>query len=93
MVWDDRSSVSVPLLKNVLTGVMGTFDEELRTWFAQNAPAVQCQLVPREGDEHQSVFEGVTAAACFSHHQVWLPACRRPTSATHTRPLVGKCSS
>lgn len=73
MVWDDRSSVSVPVLKNIMTGVMGTFDEELRSWFAANAPAVQVALVAREGDDKQSLFEGLTAAASFSHHQARAP--------------------
>jgi hypothetical protein len=72
MVWDDRSSVSVPILKSLLTGVMGTYDEELRAWFASNAPNVQLQLVGREGDTNQSIIEGATASACFSHHQVCL---------------------
>lgn len=93
MVWDDRSSVGVPLLKNILTGVMGTFDEELRTWFAQNAPTVECQLVAREGDEHQSLFEGATAAACFSHHQVRLAssaACLHSTHSAYRQRCVKK---
>jgi hypothetical protein len=70
LVWDDRSSTSVPVLKSMLTGVMGTYDEQLREWVAQNAPGVQLALVAREGDGKQSVFEGLTASACFSHHQV-----------------------
>jgi hypothetical protein len=83
LVWDDRSSTNVPVLKGLLTGVMGTFDEELRTWVSQNAPGVQLALVAREGDDKQSVFEGLTASACFSHHQVRLPSAPlRRTSLT-----------
>ena len=34
--------------------------------------SVQVALVAREGDDKQSVFEGLTAAASFSHHQARL---------------------
>jgi hypothetical protein len=98
LVWDDRSSTNVPVLKGLLTGVMGTFDEELRTWVSQNAPGVQLALVAREGDDKQSVFEGLTASACFSHHQVRLPSapffkvCRRPGELEgYLSPYITPC--
>jgi hypothetical protein len=73
LIWDDRSSlgINVPWLKSMSTaGVMKTFDEETRQWFAANAPAVECELVGRSGGEGNSILEGQTAATCFSHHQV-----------------------
>jgi hypothetical protein len=70
MVWDDRSSLSIPVLSMLAKGVMNTHDEFMRKWFAQNAPNVTCQLVGRTGGEGNSLLEGQAAASFFSHHQV-----------------------
>lgn len=70
LVWDDRSSMSIPGLSMLSKGFMNTHDEVTRAWFSKNAPRVKCQLVGRSGDEGNSIVEGQTAASFFSHHQV-----------------------
>ena len=67
LVWDDRSSLSV--FGKAFMGAMGTFDEQCRTWFRDNAPEVQLKVVPREGHKALSTLESTVAATCFSHHQ------------------------
>lgn len=69
MVWDDRSSMSIPGLSMFSKGFMNTHDEVTRKWFAQNAPNVKLALVGRTGDEGNSLLEGQAASTFFSHHQ------------------------
>ncbi|KAJ6805161.1 phospholipase D alpha 1-like [Iris pallida] len=65
LVWDDRTSVSLGLLRR--DGLMATHDQDTVDYF--RGSAVHCVLCPRNPDAGESYVQDLQVATMFTHHQ------------------------
>eukprot|EP00891_Asterochloris_glomerata_P005063 jgi/Astpho2/5063/fgenesh1_pm.00071_%23_10_t len=66
MIWDDRSSINLPVLTGG-SGLMITHDEETRRYFAGSK--VHVKVCKRAGGKRDSWKQRFTLGAMFTHHQ------------------------